>query len=61
MIPLDSGFEKDILPSAYTKCNKVILVYVRKLLFKQSVKYYIKEFKKIKKNYQIIKLNIEKL
>ena len=48
MIPLDKGFEKDILPSAYEKCTEGGLTECKKSIIEYAVKYYNKEFEKLK-------------
>jgi hypothetical protein len=47
MIPLDKGFEKTILPSAYEKCEEDDITNCKNIVVKQSVKYYKKEFEKL--------------
>ena len=47
MIPLDKGFEKNILPSAYEKCEEDDITNCKNIVVKQSVKYYKKEFEKL--------------
>ena len=47
MVPFDKGFEKNILPSAYEKCNDECLSVCKKTVIKYSVKYYNKEFEKL--------------
>lgn len=48
MIPLDKGFEKDILPTAYEKCTEGGLIECKKSIIEYAVKYYNKEFEKLK-------------
>jgi hypothetical protein len=47
MIPLDKGFEKTILPSAYEKCEEDDITNCKNIVVKHSVKYYKKEFEKL--------------
>lgn len=47
MIPLDKGFEKSILPSAYEKCNEGKLRECKETVVEYSIRYYKKEFKKL--------------
>ena len=47
MIPLDKGFEKTILPSAYEKCEEEDITNCKNIVVKHSVKYYKKEFEKL--------------
>ena len=47
MVPIENGFEKNILPSAYEKCNESSLDECKKTLVKYSVRYYKKEFEKL--------------
>lgn len=63
MIPLDEGFEKSILPSAYEKCNESTLSECKKTVVKYSVKYYTKEFSKLEGQLEDerIKFYIDKL
>lgn len=48
MIPLDKGFEKNILPSSYEKCNENGISECKKTVVEYSVRYYKKEFAKLK-------------
>ena len=48
MVPVDKGFEKNILPSAYEKCNENGLSECKKTVVQYAVKYYKKEFEKLK-------------
>ena len=47
MIELEKGFEKNILPSVYEKCNESSLDKCKKTLVKYSLRYYMKEFDKL--------------
>lgn len=47
MVPLEKGFEKTILPSAYDKCNEGKLSECKKAVVQHAVRYYEKEFKKL--------------
>jgi hypothetical protein len=47
MIPIDTGFEKTILPSAYDKCTEEVISKCKATVVKFAVNYYIKEFKKL--------------
>ena len=47
MIPIDTGFEKVILPSAYDKCAEEVISKCKTTVVQFSVNYYIKEFKKL--------------
>jgi len=47
MIPLNKGFNKGILPSAYEKCNKSNIKECKKTVVEYAVRYYKKEFKKL--------------
>lgn len=47
MVPLDEGFEKSILPSAYEKCNESGISECKKTVVQYAVRYYKKEFKKM--------------
>ena len=47
MVPLDKGFEKSILPSAYEKCNEGKLSECKETIVEYSIRYYKKEFKKL--------------
>jgi hypothetical protein len=47
MIPLVKGFEKNILPSAYEKCNDGGIAVCKKTVVKYAVRYYKKEFEKL--------------
>jgi len=44
MIPLEEGFEKNILPSAYDKCNRKNISKCKKYIIKHAVNYYKKQF-----------------
>lgn len=46
MIPIDTGFEKDILPSAYDKCTEEVISKCKTMVVQLAVNYYLKEFKK---------------
>ena len=63
MIPIDSGFEKSILPSAYEKCNENTVSECKKTVVSHAVKYYTKEFDKLKGQLEDNKIQfyIEKL
>lgn len=50
MVSVDKGFKKSILPSAYDKCNDSNLSECKKTIVQYAVKYYKKEFKKLKGN-----------
>ena len=47
MIPIDTGFEKTILPSAYDKCAEEVISKCKTTVVQFAVNYYIKEFKKL--------------
>ena len=47
MVPLDKGFEKTILPSAYDKCGDGIVSDCKKTIVQFAIKYYIKQFKEL--------------
>jgi len=47
MIPFDNGFEKNILPSAYEKCNEDGVDVCKKTIVQYAVIYYRKEFEKL--------------
>lgn len=47
MVPMEKGFEKNILPSAYEKSNESSLDECKKIVVQQAVKYYRKEFEKL--------------
>ena len=47
MVPLDKGFEKNILPSAYEKCNDNKIEKCKNTIIQYSVRYYKKEFEKL--------------
>lgn len=47
MVPLEDGFEKSILPSAYDKCNDGKLSDVKIAVVQHAIRYYSKEFKKL--------------
>jgi hypothetical protein len=47
MVPIDKGFEKNILPSAYEKCNEGNLSECKKTVVQYAVRYYKKEFEKL--------------
>lgn len=47
MVPLEEGFEKTILPTAYEKCSDDGISKCKKVILKVSLNYYRKEFKKL--------------
>ena len=47
MLPIDEAFEKNILPSAYEKCNESKVSECKKTVVRFSVKFYQKEFDKL--------------
>lgn len=55
MIPLEH-FEKNILPSAYEKCNKKIISKCKKIIVRYTIEHYSNEFKKLK-----VRLNHNKI
>ena len=47
MVPLEDGFEKTILPTAYQKCSDDGISKCKKVILKVGLNYYRKEFKKL--------------
>lgn len=47
MIPLEDGFEKTILPSAYEKCSDDVISKCKKVILKTAINYYRNQFKEL--------------
>ena len=47
MVPLEKGFEKNILPSSYEKCNEEGITACKKTVVDYATRYYKKEFSKL--------------